>query len=100
VIMQGFLKRHIPITLRRLVTIFPSIVVILIGLDPTRTLVTSQVVLSFGLPLALVPLILFTQKRDIMNELVNWRLTTLCGWMVAVLIILLNFYLLYQTFFY
>jgi manganese transport protein len=100
VIMQGFLKRHIPITLRRLVTIFPSIVVILIGLDPTRTLVISQVVLSFGLPLALVPLILFTQKRDIMNELVNWRLTTLCGWMVTWLIISLNFYLLYQTFFY
>ena len=97
VIMQGFLKRHIPIWLRRLVTLLPSLVVISIGVDPTRTLVISQVVLSFGLPFAVVPLILFTRRRDIMGELVNRRATTTVALLVATLIIMLNVYLLYQT---
>jgi len=97
VIMQGFIKMHIPIWLRRLVTIFPSLVVIFWGLDPTRTLVISQVVLSFGLPFAVIPLILFCQRRDLMGELVNRRLTTLIGWIVTTLIVALNLYLLHQT---
>jgi manganese transport protein len=97
VIMQGFIERHIPIWLRRLVTILPAMVVIFLGLDPTRTLVISQVVLSFGLPFAVVPLILFSRRRDVMGELVNRRATTAVAVVVATLIILLNLYLLYQT---
>jgi len=97
VIMQGFIERHIPIWVRRLVTILPAMVVIFLGLDPTRTLVISQVVLSFGLPFAVVPLILFSRRRDVMGELVNRRATTAVAVVVATLIILLNLYLLYQT---
>jgi manganese transport protein len=97
VIMQGFLERHIPIWLRRLVTILPSMVVIFAGLDPTRTLVISQVVLSFGLPFAVIPLILFSRRRDIMGELVNRRATTAIAVVVAIFIVILNLYLLYQT---
>nr|WP_322480729.1 Nramp family divalent metal transporter [Thermogemmatispora sp.] len=98
VIMQGFLHRQIPVWLRRLITMLPSLLVILIGLEPTRTLVISQVVLSFGIPFALVPLILFTQRRDIMGTLVNSRATTALAWLVAALIIALNVFLLYQVF--
>ncbi|WP_084657874.1 Nramp family divalent metal transporter [Thermogemmatispora onikobensis] len=98
VIMQGFLHRQIPVWLRRLVTMLPSLLVIMLGLEPTRTLVISQVVLSFGIPFALVPLILFTQRHDIMGILVNSRLTTILAWLVAGLIIALNVFLLYQVF--
>ncbi|MBZ5495539.1 MAG: Nramp family divalent metal transporter [Acidobacteriia bacterium] len=97
VIMQGFIERRIPIWVRRLVTILPSMIVISLGLDPTRTLVISQVFLSFGLPFALVPLILFSQRRDLMGELVNRRLTSVAGWAVAGLVVALNFLLLYLT---
>ncbi|MBU1626541.1 Nramp family divalent metal transporter [bacterium] len=99
VIMQGFIQRHIPIWLRRLVTITPSIVVIGAGLDPTRTLVISQVVLSFGLPFAIVPLVMFTGSKNIMGVLVNKKITTILASLVAALIILLNVYLLYQILF-
>jgi len=99
VIMQGFLRRQIPIWVRRLVTMLPSLVVIAIGLNPTRTLVLSQVVLSFGIPFALVPLILFTRRADLMGVLVNRRRTTVVAGVVASLIICLNLFLLYQTFF-
>ena len=98
VIMQGFLKMQIPIWIRRLVTMGPSIIIIAIGCDPTRTLVLSQVVLSFGLPFALIPLILFTRRSDIMGPLVNHRFTTMLGILVATFIVFLNVYLLYQTF--
>jgi manganese transport protein len=99
VMMQGFLHRHIPVWVRRLVTIIPSLIVIIIGLDPTRTLVISQVVLSFGLPFAVIPLVMFTKRRDVMGVLVNHRFTTVLISLVAALIIALNLYLLYQTFF-
>ncbi len=98
VIMQGFLHWHVPIWLRRGVTMLPALVVIGIGLDPTRTLVISQVVLSFGIPFALIPLVLFTRNPDLMGTLVNRRLTTQIAWAVAGLIVALNFYLLFQTF--
>jgi manganese transport protein len=98
VIMQGFLHFHIPAWIRRLVTMLPSLFVIFIGLDPTRTLVISQVVLSFGLPFAIIPLIMFTSRRDIMGPLVNRRLTTLAASFAAALIIALNLFLLYQVF--
>ncbi len=97
VIMQGFLHQHIPAWIRRLVTMLPSLIVIAIGLDPTRTLVLSQVVLSFGLPFAIIPLVLFTARRDIMGALVNHRLTTFAASIAAAAIVVLNLYLLYQT---
>ncbi len=99
VIMQGFLQRHIPIWIRRLVTMTPALIVIGMALDPTRTLVISQVVLSFGLPFAIIPLVMFTRRRDIMGELVNKRLTTILAGFIAALIIALNIYLLYETLF-
>jgi manganese transport protein len=99
VIMQGFLHRTIPVWIRRLVTMVPSLIVIAIGLDPTRTLVLSQVVLSFALPFAIIPLVLFTRRRDLMGVLVNNRFTTLVASVVATLIVGLNIYLLYKTFF-
>jgi manganese transport protein len=99
VIMQGFLHFHIPAWVRRLVTMFPSLIVIFIGLDPTRTLVISQVVLSFGLPFAIIPLVMFTNRRDIMGTLVNQRITTIAASLAAALIIALNLFLLYQVFF-
>jgi manganese transport protein len=99
VIMQGFLHFHVQPWIRRVVTIVPSLIVILVGFDPTRTLVISQVVLSFGLPFAIIPLVLFTRRKDIMGVLVNGWLTTLLASLSAVLIVLLNFYLLYKTFF-
>ncbi len=97
VIMQGFLDWHIPIWVRRLVTMAPSLVVIGLGLDPTRTLIISQVVLSFGLPFAIIPLVMFTRRADIMGDLVNRRITTICAALIAGLIVLLNIYLVYKT---
>jgi len=99
VIMQGFLHFHIAPWARRLITIVPSLIVIFIGLDPTRTLVISQVVLSFGLPFAVIPLVMFTSRKKIMGALVNKRLTTVLASLAAAVIIALNLFLLYQTFF-
>ena len=96
VIMQGFVHWQIPIWLRRLLTMLPALLVIGIGLEPTRTLVISQVVLSFGLPFALVPLALFTARADLMGVLANRRMTTLIFRCVTALIIALNLFLLYQ----
>src|ERR687887_1477555 len=98
VVMQGFIRRRIPITVRRLVTMFPALIVIGLGLDPSRTLVISQVVLSFGIPFALIPLVIFTSKRSIMGPLVNHRATTIVATLIASLISALNVFLLYQTF--
>jgi manganese transport protein len=98
VVMQGFLRRRIPIAVRRLVTMIPAFVVIGIGADPSRTLVLSQVVLSFGIPFALVPLVLFTSSEEVMGELVNSRLTVAVASAVAALISALNIFLLAQTF--
>ncbi len=98
VIMQGFIHRKIPVWVRRLVTMAPPIFVIALGLDPTRTLVLSQVVLSFGLPFAIIPLVMFTSRRDLMKDLVNQRITTITASLVAGLIVVLNLYLLFQIF--
>jgi manganese transport protein len=96
VVMQGFIRRQIPIAVRRLVTMVPAFIVIALGLNPTRTLVISQVVLSFGIPFALVPLVWFTARRDIMGPLVNRRVTTAVASVVALAIVGLNFVLLGQ----
>jgi len=98
VVMQGFIRRQIPVTVRRLVKMIPAFVVIAIGLNPSRTLVISQVVLSFGIPFALIPLVYFTSRKDIMGGLVNRRITTIAGSAVAAVIVCLNFFLLAQTF--
>jgi manganese transport protein len=98
VVMQGFIQRQIPVTVRRLVTMVPAFIVIGIGVDPSRTLVISQVVLSFGIPFALIPLVVFTARRDIMGPLVNRRLTTIAASAIAALIVGLNIFLLVQTF--
>jgi manganese transport protein len=97
VVMQGFIRRRIPLLLRRLVTMIPAFIVIGLGLDPSRTLVISQVVLSFGIPFALIPLVVFTSKREIMGVLVNRRLTIAAAVVVAALITGLNGFLLVQT---
>jgi manganese transport protein len=99
VIMQGFLKRRIPVWIRRMVTMIPSLLVIGLGVDATRSLVMSQVVLSFGLPFAVVPLILFTSRKSIMGQLVNRPITTFIAVIVAALILSLNVFLLYRLFF-
>jgi manganese transport protein len=99
VVMQGFIARTIPLAVRRLVTMAPALIVLAIGLDPSRALIISQVVLSFGIPFALVPLVLLTSKRDLMGSLVNRRITTITASVVAALISALNLFLLYQTFF-
>jgi manganese transport protein len=99
VIMQGFLNWHIPITVRRLVTMVPALVVIAIGLEPTRTLVISQVVLSFGIPFALIPLMMFTTSKSLMGPLQNRRATSAMGWLLAAVITGLNVFLLTQVLF-
>ena len=98
VVMQGFIRRQIPLLVRRAVTMLPAFVVIAIGLDPSKTLILSQVVLSFGIPFALIPLVMFTRRRDVMGSLVNHRVTTAVAVVVATLISGLNIFLLAQTF--
>jgi manganese transport protein len=97
VVMQGFIARTIPIVLRRAITMAPALLVLGLGLDPSRSLVISQVVLSFGIPFALVPLVLLTRRRDVMGALVNRGVTTAVASIVAALIIALNAFLLYET---
>lgn len=96
-IMQGLLKRKYPLLLRRLVTLIPALAILAIGVDPSRALVLSQVVLSFGIPFALIPLIRLTSNRALMGADANHRVTTALGWMVAGLISVLNVVLIYLT---
>jgi manganese transport protein len=98
IVMQGFIRRRIPLLVRRLVTMTPALVVLALGLPTTETLVVSQVVLSFGIPFALVPLVLLTRRADLMGSLVNRRATTVAASLIAAIIISLNIFLLYDTF--
>jgi len=98
VVMQGFIRYQIPVFLRRAITMIPALIVIGVGYDPSRALVLSQVFLSFGIPFALIPLMIFTRNRELMGTLVNRRLTNLLAAVIATLIIALNVYLLLQTF--
>jgi manganese transport protein len=93
VVMQGFIRRRIPLFVRRAVTMLPALVVLGLGLPATESLIFSQVVLSCGIPFALVPLILLTRRADIMGALVNRRVTTAATSAIAALIIALNVYL-------
>jgi manganese transport protein len=94
VVMQGFIRRRIPIFLRRGLTMLPALVVLGLGLPTTGSLVASQVVLSFGIPFALVPMVLLTRRVDVMGALVNRRITTLAASLIAALVIVLNVYLI------
>lgn len=96
-IMQGLLRRSYPLLVRRLVTLIPALVVLTIGVDPTRALVISQVVLSFGIPFALVPLIRLTSSRALMGADVNHRIVSALGWLVAGIITALNVVLIWLT---
>jgi manganese transport protein len=96
--MQGFVQRQIPVWFRRVVTMIPAFVVIALGFSPTRTLVLSQVVLSFGIPFALIPLVMFTSRKRLMGALVNSRTTNVAAALVATLIVSLNVFLLVQVF--
>ena len=96
-IMSGLLKRNYPLLLRRLVTLVPALVILAIGVDPSRALVLSQVVLSFGIPFALIPLIRLTSNRALMGADINHRVTTALGWLVAGVITVLNVVLIYLT---
>lgn len=97
VVMQGFVRFHIPLWVRRSVTMLPSFIVILMGLDPTRILVMSQVLLSFGIALALVPLLIFTSNPTLMGDLVNSTRVRRLGWLIVVLVVALNLWLLVGT---
>ncbi|UXO88585.1 Nramp family divalent metal transporter [Bacillus safensis] len=98
IIMQGFIQYRIPLYVRRLITIIPPIVIIASGVNPTSALVMSQVVLSFGIAFALIPLILFTSKKRIMGELTNARWITGISWVIAALVVALNLFLIVDTF--
>ncbi len=96
VVMQGFIKVKIPLLARRAVTMLPAIVILAVGMNPTAALVLSQVVLSFGIPFALVPLVMLTSNRGVMGVHVNHRLTTVVAFVIAATITLLNIFLIYQ----
>jgi manganese transport protein len=95
VVMQGFIHRQIPLFLRRAITMAPALVVIAIGLDPSRALVLSQVVLSFGIPFALIPLLWFCKDSQLMGSLVNRRATNVLATLVVGVIVSLNLFLIY-----
>ena len=97
VVMQGFIDRRIPLWLRRGLTMAPALIVLAIGVNPSRALVLSQVVLSFGIPFALIPLVLFCRDRRLMGGLVNRPATTAVAAVVAAVIVVLNGVLLVQT---
>ena len=97
VVMQGFVRRRIPLFARRALTMLPALVVLGLNLPATASLVISQVVLSFGIPFALVPLVLLTRRADVMGALVNRRLTTVVTAGIAFVIIALNGFLIYTT---
>lgn len=97
-IMKGFVNLNIPLNVRRLITMTPAMVIICLGINPMKALVMSQVSLSFALPLAIIPMILITGRKDLMGDLVNKRLTKVVGWIITSIIIGLNAVLLYLTF--
>ena len=98
VVMQGFIRRSIPVFVRRAVTMAPALVILGLGLDPTHALVISQVVLSFGIPFALIPLVVLTSRPHVMGRFPNHRLTTIAASTFAAIIVSLNLFLLFETF--
>src|SRR5205085_3712106 len=98
VVMAGFVNLRISLFARRGLTMLPALVVLAVGVSPTDALVLSQVVLSFGIPFALVPLVLLTRRRDVMGELVNRRLTSVVAGAVAAPLVPPHLLLRGQTF--
>lgn len=98
VVMQGFINKKINLYLRRAITIIPPLTIIAFGINATSALVMSQVVLSFGIAFALIPLVIFTSDRTIMKGLVNHRITTLLGWIISALVVSLNLFLIVEMF--
>ncbi len=98
VVMAGLLRRSVPLLLRRVVTMVPAVIILALGVDPTLALVISQVVLSFGLPFVLVPLVLLTRSRAVMGSVVNRPVTTVVAVVVVALVVALNLTLIYLTF--
>ncbi len=96
-IMDGLLRRKVPLLLRRVVTLIPALLILAAGVDPTRALIVSQVVLSFGIPFALIPLVRFTGDRSLMGADANHRATTVAAWLIAAVISALNLLLIYLT---
>lgn len=96
-IMDGLLRKRIPLLLRRLVTLVPALIILAAGVDPSRALIVSQVVLSFGIPFALIPLVRFTSDRMLMGDDVNHRVTAYAAWLIAAVIVALNIALIYLT---
>ncbi len=99
VVMAGFINVRIPVMVRRALTMIPALVILAFGMNPTDALVLSQVVLSFGIPLAVIPLVMLTSRRDVMGAHVNRPITTVLAWGCAVLVTGLNLFLLYQQVF-
>jgi manganese transport protein len=99
VVMAGFINFQIPLALRRAITMIPALTVLAIGMNPTNVLVLSQVVLSFGIPFALVPLVMLTGRRDIMGTHANRRTLQISAWAIVIAISLMNVFLIYQQFF-
>ncbi|MSO94465.1 MAG: divalent metal cation transporter [Thermoleophilia bacterium] len=97
VVMQGFIRRRIPLMVRRAVTMVPALLIIAVGVNPSKALILSQVVLSFGIPFALIPLLLFCRNRSLMGGLVNRHSTTAAAVVVTIIIVGLNIFLLQQT---
>jgi manganese transport protein len=98
IVMRGFVRRNVPLFVRRSITMLPALIVLGLRLPATDSLVISQVVLSFGIPFALVPLVMLTRRRDVMGEFVNRRVTTVAATCCALLVIVLNGYLLVGAF--
>ncbi|WP_246553798.1 Nramp family divalent metal transporter [Paenibacillus tritici] len=98
VVMQGFINKKINLYLRRAITIIPPLTIIAFGINATTALVMSQVVLSFGIAFALIPLVIFTSDRKIMKGLVNHRITTTLGWIISALVVSLNLFLIVEMF--
>ncbi|MTT31542.1 Mn(2+) uptake NRAMP transporter MntH [Terrilactibacillus sp. BCM23-1] len=97
IIMQGYIRKRIPIYLRRFITMIPPLAIIISGVNATSALVVSQVILSFGIAFALIPLIIFTSNQKVMGQLRNRRITVVASWVIVTLIVSLNIFLLYQT---
>ena len=97
VVMQGYIKRQIPLFLRRIITMVPSLVILAIGVNPSSALIVSQIALSFGIPFALIPLVMFCRDRELMGDLVNRRGTNIAAYLVVGVIVSLNVFLIYQT---
>jgi manganese transport protein len=97
VVMQGYIKRQIPLFLRRIITMAPSLVILAIGVNPSSALIVSQIALSFGIPFALIPLVMFCRNRELMGDLVNRRGTNVAAYLVVGVIVSLNVFLIYQT---